>query len=82
MKSERERERETEIERERQRERNGVGIMCGETPRELETLEREIEAAHASPVMASSFLDIPVLYKGQACTEFGHAERPDLWKSS
>ena len=45
---ERERQRETERERERQRERNGVWIMCGETPRELETLEREIEAAHAS----------------------------------
>ena len=42
------RERETERERERQRERNGVWIMCGETPRELESLEREIEAAHAS----------------------------------
>ena len=36
------RERETERERERQRERNGVWIMCGETPRELETLEREL----------------------------------------
>ena len=46
MKSERERERDRERERERarerQRERNVVGIMCGETPRELETLEREI----------------------------------------
>ena len=43
---ERERERERVRERdggtERPRERNGVGIMCGETPRELETLEREI----------------------------------------
>ena len=29
-------------ERERERERNGVWIMCGETPRELETLEREL----------------------------------------
>ena len=29
-------------------------------------------------VLASRFLDIPGLYKGQACTEFGHAERPDL----
>ena len=40
MKSERERDRERE--RERERERNGVRIMCGETPRELETLEREL----------------------------------------
>ena len=39
-----ERERETERETEglRDGERIGVGIMCGETPRELETLEREI----------------------------------------
>ena len=43
-----ERERERERERESRRERNGVWIMCGETPRELESLEREIEAAHAS----------------------------------
>ena len=41
-------ERERERERESRRERNGVWIMCGETPRELESLEREIEAAHAS----------------------------------
>ena len=41
---ERVRERETERETEglRDGERIGVGIMCGETPRELETLEREI----------------------------------------
>ena len=43
-----ERERERERVGESRRERNGVWIMCGETPRELETLEREIEAAHAS----------------------------------
>ena len=42
MERERETEREMEREMERLRERNGVGIMCGETPRELETLEREI----------------------------------------
>ena len=45
---EREGDRATDREKERQREKNGVWIMCGETPRELETLEREIEAAHAS----------------------------------
>ena len=73
-------DRARERERERERVRNGVGIMCGETPRELETLEREIEAAHAPSVLASRFLDIPGVYKGQACTEFGHAERPDLWR--
>jgi len=31
-------------------------------------------------VLASRFLDVPGLYKGQACTEFGHAERPELWR--
>ena len=31
-------------------------------------------------VLASRFLDVPGLYKGQACTDCGHAERPDLWR--
>ena len=81
--TERERERERKRERERERERDReremeYGLCVGKLQGSLKPL-KECDKLHMLPsVLASRFLDIPGLYKGQACTEFGHAERPEL----
>ena len=83
MKSERERERDRERQRQRERDRERemeYGLCVGKLQGSLKPL-KECDKLHMLPsVLASRFLDIPGLYKGQACTEFGHAERPDLWR--
>ena len=70
-------ERETEREREREME---YGLCVGKLQGSLKLLKESYKLHMLPSVLASRFLDIPGLYKGQACTEFGHAERPDLWR--
>ena len=70
-------------ERERERERVGeremeYGLCVGKLQGSLKPLKESYKLHMLPSVLASRFLDIPGLYKGQACTEFGHAERPDL----
>jgi len=85
MKSERERERggqrdrqrERETERDRER-RMEYGLCVGKLQGSLKPLKERYKLHMLPSVLASRFLDIPGLYKGQACTEFGHAERPEL----
>ena len=79
-------EREIDIERERdggterRRERNGEGLCVGKLQGSLKPLKERYKLHMFPSVLASRFLDVPGLYKGQACTEFGHAERPELWR--
>ena len=75
MKSERERQRERERDREREME---YGLCVGKLQGSLKPLKESYKLHMLPSVLVSRFLDIPGLYKGQACTEFGHAERPQL----
>ena len=75
----REPERETEGLRDGEREMES-GLCVGKLQGSLKPLKESYKLHMLPSVLASRFLDIPGLYKGQACTEFGHAERPDLWR--
>ena len=68
-------ERETESEREREME---YGLCVGKLQGSLNLLKESYKLHMLPSVLESRFLDIPGIYKGQACTEFGHAERPEL----
>ena len=82
---ERERVRERETERETEGLRDGdremeSGLCVGKLQGSLKPLKERYKLHMFPSVLASRFLDVPGLYKGQACTEFGHAERPELWR--
>ena len=82
---ERERVRERETERETEGLRDGdremeSGLWVGKLQGSLKPLKERYKLHMFPSVLASRFLDVPGLYKGQACTDCGHAERPDLWR--
>ena len=56
------------------------GLWVGKLQGSLKPLKERYKLHMFPSVLASRFLDVPGLYKGQACTDCGHAERPDLWR--